>query len=134
MAQGFIATTQAELEQERAVRVKMGPMAAVYVVNKPLNYGDPLTKDDVQKIYWPANALPETVFQDEALLFPEGETRPRYMNRQIEAFEPLLASRVTEPGGAGRAGGLQGGCGPSPSASMRRPGCRASCSRAAMST
>ncbi|MBZ4690914.1 MAG: putative Flp pilus assembly protein CpaB [Cereibacter sp.] len=98
MAQGFIATTQAELEQERAVRAQLGPTAAVYVVNKRLNYGDPLTKADVQKIYWPANALPETIFQDEALLFPEGETRPRYMNRQIEAFEPLLASRVTEPG------------------------------------
>lgn len=98
LAQGYIASTQAQLDQERAARAKMGPVTEVYVVNKPLNYGDPLTKDDVQRISWPVNAMPESIFKDEALLFPERESRPRYVNRQMEAFEPVLASRVTEPG------------------------------------
>ena len=98
MAQGFISQTQAELAQERAARAKAGPLVEVYVVNKPLAYGDALTRDDVQKIYWPQNALPDRIFTDEALLFPVGAPGPRYILRQMEKYEPLLAVKVTEPG------------------------------------
>jgi len=98
MAQGYISQTQAELAQERAARAKAGPLVEVYVVNKPLAYGDPLTRDDVQKIYWPQNALPDRIFTDEALLFPVGAPGPRYILRQMEKFEPLLAVKLTEPG------------------------------------
>ena len=98
MAQGFISQTQAELAQERAARAKAGPLVEVYVVNKPLAYGDALTRDDVQKIYWPQNALPDRIFTDEALLFPVGAPGPRYILRQMEKFEPLLAVKLTEPG------------------------------------
>jgi pilus assembly protein CpaB len=98
MAQGFISQTQNALEQERAIRAKSGPLVEVFVVNKPLNYGDVLTKEDVQLIYWPENALPETVFRDAEVLFPEEGKDPRYVVRQMEKFEPLLATKVTEPG------------------------------------
>lgn len=98
MAQGFISQTQDALAQERAIREKSGPLVEVYVANKPLNYGDILTKDDVQLIYWPENALPETIFRDPAVLFPEDGKEARYVVRQMEMFEPLLASKVTEPG------------------------------------
>lgn len=98
MAQGFISQTQNALEEERAIREKSGPLVEVFVANKPLNYGDVLTKDDVQLIYWPENALPETIFRDPAVLFPEDGKDPRYVVRQMEMFEPLLASKVTEPG------------------------------------
>lgn len=97
MAQGFISQTQAQLEAERAARAKAGPLVEVFVVNKPLNYGDPLTKEDVQKAYWPKNTLPESAFTDELVLFPEG-AKPRFVIRQMEKFEPLLAVKVTEPG------------------------------------
>ncbi|MDP4033322.1 MAG: Flp pilus assembly protein CpaB [Pseudorhodobacter sp.] len=98
MAQGYISQTQAELAQERAARAKAGPLVEVYVVNKPLAYGDALTKADVQKIYWPQNALPEKIFTDEALLFPANAPGPRYVVRQMEKFEPVLAVKVTAPG------------------------------------
>jgi pilus assembly protein CpaB len=98
MAQGFISQTQDALAEERAIREKSGPLVEVYVANKPLNYGAVLTKDDVQLIYWPENALPETIFRDPAVLFPEDGKEPRYVVRQMEMFEPLLASKVTEPG------------------------------------
>jgi pilus assembly protein CpaB len=98
MAQGFISQTQNALNEERAIREKSGPLVEVFVANKPLNYGDVLTKEDVQLIYWPENALPETIFRDVALLFPEDNNEPRYVVRQMEMFEPLLASKVTEPG------------------------------------
>jgi pilus assembly protein CpaB len=98
MAQGFISKTQAELELEREARLKMVPTVEVYVVNRALKYGEQLTIEDVQKIAWPENALPETVFKDEAELFPEGTTKPRTVVRAMEKFEPLLAVKVTEPG------------------------------------
>lgn len=110
MAQGYIGKTQAQLAEAKSIAAKAGPLVEVYVVNKPLNYGDPLTKDDVQKIYWPQNALPEEIFTDEALLFPEGEKSPRFILRQMEKFEPLMAMKVTEPGeAAGLTGMLEKG-------------------------
>lgn len=98
MAQGYISKTQAELEVERQARLKMVPTVEVYVVNRALKYGEQLTIEDVQKIAWPENALPETVFTDEAVLFPEGTAKPRTVVRAMEKFEPLLAVKVTEPG------------------------------------
>ena len=50
MAQGFISQTQYALDAERAISAKSGPLVEVFVVNKPLNYGDVLTKVDVGQI------------------------------------------------------------------------------------
>lgn len=110
MAQGYISQTQNALAQERAARAKAGPLVEVFVVNKDRNYGDPLTKDDVQKIYWPENALPKDIARDEAVLFPEGESDPRFVARSMQKFEPVLMSKVTEPGQqAGLIGQLKSG-------------------------
>jgi pilus assembly protein CpaB len=105
LTQNYFKQTQAALNHEREMRAKIGPMVEVYVVNKPKKYGDTLTKDDVQLIYWPQNALPETIFKDpraledgEAVLFPEDNQEPRFVLRQMEKFEPILAEKVTEPG------------------------------------
>ena len=109
MVQGYFGQQQAALAQERELRMKTGPLVEVYVLNKPMRYGDPVTPEDVQKIYWQENALPETIFKDEAVLFPPGAVGPRYLMRGMDKFEPLLASRVTEPG---EAAGLTGKLGP----------------------
>jgi pilus assembly protein CpaB len=98
MIQGYIAQTEALLQKEREFNAKAGKLVEVYVFNKSLNYGDALTPEDVQLIYWPEQALPESIFRDPALLFPENADGPRYIMRRTEAFEPVLASRVTEPG------------------------------------
>ena len=97
MAQGFISQTQAELQKERATLAKLGPLADVYIVTKPFAYGDVLTAEDVRVIPWPKSAMPEGAFTDKAALFPEG-AKPRLVVRQMETFEPVLASKVTEPG------------------------------------
>jgi pilus assembly protein CpaB len=98
MIQGYIAQTEALLQKEREFNAKAGKLVEVYVFNKPLNYGDALTPEDVQLIYWPERTLPENIFRDPALLFPENAKGPRYIMRATEAYEPVLASRVTEPG------------------------------------
>jgi pilus assembly protein CpaB len=105
MTQNYFKQTQAALNHERELRAKVGPMIEVYVVNKVKKYGEPLTKDDVQLIYWPENALPEHIFKDQAnlgkddvALFPEDTKEARFVLRQMEKFEPILIEKVTEPG------------------------------------
>ncbi|MDM7932855.1 Flp pilus assembly protein CpaB [Tabrizicola sp.] len=98
MIQGYIKQTEVLLQNERAFNEKAGRLVEVFVFNKPLNFGDALQEGDVQLIYWPERALPPTIFRDQAELFPENAPGPRYVMRPTEAFEPVLASRLTEPG------------------------------------
>ncbi len=98
MAKSYIGQQQTSVEREKELMAATGGLAKVFVVNKPRNYGDPLTKDDVQMIYWPKNALPEGVFLDPEILFPADAKDPRYVVRQMEQFEPILAVKITEPG------------------------------------
>jgi pilus assembly protein CpaB len=98
MIQGYMADLEGALQREQAFNAKAGKLVEVYVFAKPKKYGDALAEDDVQLIYWPEKALPASIFRDKATLFPENAEGPRYIMRSTEAFEPVLASRVTEPG------------------------------------
>lgn len=98
MIQGYVSQTEDLLERERAFNAKAGKLVEVFVFAKDLKYGDELKPEDVTVIYWPEHALPATIFRDKAVLFPENAAGPRYIIRATEAFEPVLASRVTEPG------------------------------------
>ena len=98
MAQGYISQTQTALHLEQELRAKTGPLVEVFVVNKPKAYGEVLTKEDVQLIWWPQNALPETIFRDAEVLFPNNGKEPRHVLRQMEKFDPIMAVKVTEPG------------------------------------
>ena len=110
MAQGYISQTESALTEERAFRQMVGNLVEVYVVNKPLRYGDTVTPDDVQKIYWQQSALPKGTFSDPAVLFPGANDKPRYVLRPMEAFEPVLAVKITEPGQpAGLTGSIEDG-------------------------
>ena len=98
MVQQYMAETEILLERERAYNAEAGKLVQVYVFAKPLQYGDALKEEDVQLIYWPEKTLPESIFRDAAVLFPENAPGPRYIMRDTVAFEPVLASRITEPG------------------------------------
>lgn len=98
MTQRYFSQSQAELNYERELRAKTGPLVQIYVVNKVKKYGEVLTKDDVQLVYVQESALPDHPFKAEEELFPAALKDPRYVSRQIEKFEPVLAENVTEPG------------------------------------
>ncbi|MEI6097350.1 MAG: Flp pilus assembly protein CpaB [Alphaproteobacteria bacterium] len=114
VTRNYVSQTQARLAQVTEFNRKVGPMVEVYVVNKVRKYGDTLLPEDVQLIYWPASALPDHIFKNpanlgktEVPLFPKDTQEPRYVLRQMEKFEPVLAEKVTEPGQiAGLAGQL----------------------------
>jgi pilus assembly protein CpaB len=98
MIQGYMADLEGALRKEQEFNAKAGKLVEVYVFAKPKKYGDPLAEDDVVSIYWPEKNLPKSIFRDKAALFPENAPGPRYIMRTTEAYEPVLASRVTEPG------------------------------------
>ncbi len=98
MTQRYFSQSQAELNFNRELRAKTGPLVQIYVVNKVKKYGETLTKDDVQQVYWQESALPDHAFQKDTDLFPENIKDLRFISRQIEKFEPILSENVTEPG------------------------------------
>ncbi|MCB2127971.1 MAG: Flp pilus assembly protein CpaB [Rhodobacteraceae bacterium] len=108
MAQGFIAQTQAERDRLAAEQALAPRLVTVVVAKKQLKYGDRLTRNDLEVVRWEAGKVPETTFNaivapqggDPAIVpvFWEGETRPRAALRSYEPFEPILGSKVTEPG------------------------------------
>jgi pilus assembly protein CpaB len=123
MAQGYMSQTQGALAKAQAFREKTGKLVEVFAVNKAMQYGDPLTKEDVVSIYVQEKYLPAGAFRvpkegeaapavaaaapeksgDPATavvpaLFPKDTDKPRFILRSLEQNEILLASRVTEPG------------------------------------
>ena len=98
MAKGYISKQEMAAQNEKIILKKTGGLVEVFVLNKPKNYGETITKDDVQLSYWPKNAMPVGTFTDIAVLFPDATPEPRYVIRQMEKFEPVLAVKVTAPG------------------------------------
>ncbi len=91
----YINATKAS---EQAALRRIVPTVEVFVAKKTLPFGHVLTPDDVVAIAWPQNAVPETAFRELAVLFPGDDSKKRTIVRQMEQYEPLLASKVTEPG------------------------------------
>jgi pilus assembly protein CpaB len=99
MAKGYVSEYQAELEAERAARAQIVPTKEVYVMTKPLRYGERLKPEDVRKVAWPETAIPEGSFLvADATLFPANETQLRTVLRAMEKDEAVLAVKVTKPG------------------------------------
>ncbi|MCX8508749.1 MAG: Flp pilus assembly protein CpaB [Rhodobacteraceae bacterium] len=108
MAQNYMAQMQSQRDALLAAQNSAPKLVDVIVAKKALKYGARFTIDDLDVVKWQADKLPEGVFNsikaaqgaDPALkpVFLEGETRPRAVLRSVEINEPLLASKITEPG------------------------------------
>jgi pilus assembly protein CpaB len=110
LAKSYLGQQEAATEFQTTVMQRTGGLVEVVVAAKPKNYGDVLKPEDIQIILWPKNALPEGVFTDKSVLFPADNATPRYITRRVEAFEPIMAVKVTEPGQqAGLNGALEAG-------------------------
>jgi pilus assembly protein CpaB len=101
MAKGYIQKYQRELAEERAARASQVELVPVVVAKEPLRYGQQVTLENLRRVQWPKDSLPKGVFQTAEELFPEGKPKFRTVLRAMEAGEPLLAIKVTEPGADG---------------------------------
>ncbi|MCU9847257.1 Flp pilus assembly protein CpaB [Defluviimonas sp. WL0024] len=108
MAQGYIEQAQAERDMLAARQAQATKLVDVVVTKRPLRYGDRFTADDLEVIKWHEGKVPEGAFNaitapkggDASIVpvFLEGETRPRAAMRSFQPFEPMLASKITNPG------------------------------------
>lgn len=98
MVQGYFEQQEAALARERALAANTVPTTFVLAVTRPLAYGERLTAEDVAFISATEEYLPEGVFRTVEELFPEGPDVQRVVLRQMDVNEPVLASKVTEPG------------------------------------
>jgi len=96
LAQGRFNEYQSVLDSQRKALSQNVPLTRVFVSNKPLRYGQPLTKADVRIVAWPESAIPEGAFSDPEELFVED--KPRVVLRAMEKDEAILAVKVTKPG------------------------------------
>ena len=98
MARDFFAQQQLQLAEAEAAKLAIVPTAEVYVLNKQMRYGQRLTMEDVKKVRWPEEAIPEGAFTSEEQLFPKGPDLLRSILRTMEPDEAVMAIKVTEPG------------------------------------
>lgn len=98
MAKKQFDAYQTQLAQAQSMQGQAVPLVEVFVAQKTLNYGDPLTNEDMRAVKWPADAIPEGSFTALADLFPEGAPGPRFVLRTIEKDEALMASKLSQPG------------------------------------
>lgn len=96
-AQGRFSQYQAALTDSREQIV---PTRDVLVAARQLRYGDALAPEDVTAVAWPEASVPEGAFAAMEEVFPEGAEGSRTVLRVMEAGEPLLPVKLTEPGQA----------------------------------
>lgn len=98
MAKDYIGQQQAQLAEAEAAKRAIVPVKDVYVVNKRMRYGQSLSMEDVTKVRWPAEAIPEGAFTSEEDLFPKGPDLMRSILRTMEPNEVVMSVKVTGPG------------------------------------
>jgi pilus assembly protein CpaB len=98
VVRGQMEATSRELARQRAAAAQQVATVEVIAVNRQIKYGEKLTPEDVQTIRYAEPFLLEGVFLTMEDLFPEGEAIHREVIRQMEANEPILAIKVTDPG------------------------------------
>jgi len=94
-AQDRFGQYKAALDESRSAIVEVRD---VYVVKRQLRYGDVLRPSDVQVTPWPKDAMPPGAFDSMDQIFPPDDDGRRTVLRVMERGEPLLLTKVTEPG------------------------------------
>lgn len=98
MVQGFVSEQEVALARERAKAAEIVPTIKVYAPTRTIAFGDAITEEDVALIDYAVAFVPEGAFSTMEELFPDGTDKPRFVLRQMEKNEPILAVKVSEPG------------------------------------
>lgn len=83
--------------QPVVVKEEKLPTKTLVVARSQLTFGNRIGPEHVREIPWAADRMPEGSFQTVEALFPSEE--PRVVLREIQANEPILASKVSGEGG-----------------------------------
>ena len=97
MAQNYIKGYENALAQQKTENPTV-ELVDGFIVARPMKFGEKLALKDVRRVQWPKAAMPEGMFTDADVLFPDGNNRQRVILRSMEKGEILLAAKLTEPG------------------------------------
>lgn len=97
VVQNYVSTYRNALVKERQNSGTAVQLIDVFVITKNVRFGEQIREADVQLVKWPVASLPIGVFTQENPIFKEGDA-PRFAVRVIEKGEPIMATKVTEPG------------------------------------
>ncbi len=94
----YVAQIEAELALARAAQ-PAAPVETVdvYIAARNFSYGERMTQGDVMTARFPADAVPVGSFTALEYLFPDNIPH-RTVLRAMDTREPILASKLTEPG------------------------------------
>lgn len=99
MVQGFVSQQETALAQERAKTARTVATTQIYAPTRTITYGEQILPEDVMLIDYAVAFVPEGSFATLEDIFPDGEDVLRVALRQMEINEPMLAIKVTQPGG-----------------------------------
>ncbi|MEZ5687554.1 MAG: Flp pilus assembly protein CpaB [Caenibius sp.] len=83
------------MEKQQARLAEEQQLARIVVATQPLEFGSPLTKENLTLKNWPANSVPVGAFTDLQAALQDG----RVALRPIVPGEPVLADKVSGAGG-----------------------------------
>ncbi|MGY6550130.1 MAG: Flp pilus assembly protein CpaB [Roseinatronobacter sp.] len=92
----YVTALQGELQVARR-NASSVETVDVLVVGRDVRYGATLTREDVLVAPFPSFAVPAGAYTDVQALFPDN-IDARVVLRAMDRLEPLLASKLTEPG------------------------------------
>nr|WP_325251399.1 Flp pilus assembly protein CpaB [Amylibacter sp.] len=88
------------LAEKNTPQIQKIDLKTVYVAATELDYGKPLTKDDVKAVEFPLAAVPENSFSELETLIGTGEDANEFRTvlRTMEPGEAILSTKVTRLG------------------------------------
>lgn len=88
------------LAEKNTPQIQKIDLKTVYVAATELDYGKPLTKDDVKAVEFPLAAIPENSFSELETLIGTGEDANEFRTvlRTMEPGEAILSTKVTRLG------------------------------------
>ncbi|MFD1196046.1 Flp pilus assembly protein CpaB [Seohaeicola saemankumensis] len=95
--QTYLDSQRQQIEQ--ASRGERGvPLNTIVVARSQMRFGERITAEKLQVIPWASETLPDGAFTDTAAIEGATDETARFVLSSIERGEPVLASKITDPG------------------------------------
>ncbi len=93
------AAAAAKAAAEAAAKAEQEPKETIVVAAESIQFGELISASTVREIEWTASVRPEGSYRTiEDLVVGESEQEARYALTTVAVGEPILVSKVTEPG------------------------------------
>lgn len=95
---GWLASQRDRILADAVRSSDEAPRDVIVVAKKPMGFGERLTADKLDTIPWPTDRKPTGAFESIPPLVGTNDENARFVLESMEEGEPVLASKVTNPG------------------------------------